>query len=277
MDALERPANSCLICPPPREGGRWRLADDNYRTCGPCLNSVRDTLREIGVRYPELDATPGASGEDGGRGAPGFGSRPPASPHVIAMVDPRSKPCAVSFDAVVYVFDPTAGEAGLFGAYVERREVWYGSDGRAHSEQANPVRSVPGTLATLASLVAAKRGMARPPAWSVRGMVKWLDAELDWVTRQELVVRFSRDLRILLSQLRPVTGDPTIRIGICPNTLDLGETSRECATPLFAPTRGDTIRCHSCGRSWPRPEWEELGRLLQNRRLGLVEAAEVAA
>ena len=273
VDALDRPANSCLIHPRPQPGGQWRLADDNYRTCASCLDNVRDTLREIGVRYLELDATPGASGDEGSRGAPGFGSRPPASPHIIVMMDRRSKPCEVSYDGVLYVFDPNAEDGA--GAFVDRRGVWFGSDGRAHSEQPNPVRSVPGTLASLALLVAEERGMRPPPARSVQAFVRWLDHQLDWVTRHELVVEFAHDLRVLLAQLRPVTGDPSIRIGVCPNTLDLGETSTECGTPLFAPTRGDTIRCCSCGRSWPRPEWEALGNLLQEKRLA--PAVEVAA
>lgn len=269
-DTLERPSNACLVCPPPRQVGHWRPADKGYRTCSLCYDQLRETLHEIADRYDRLDATPGASGDHGGRGAPGFGSRPPASPHIIVMTDWRSKSCEVSSDGVQYVWDPLADttlEAGQHGppagAYVEKREVWYGADGRGHSEQDNPPRSIPGALAGLAGLIAEERASDGTQSRNVHTLVRWIDHQMDWLTRQELVSDVHRELHELVAQLRAVTGDPRSRIGTCPNTIDEGEHSRECGAKLYAPTRGDTITCAACGRRWPRPEWEDLGRLLQ--------------
>jgi hypothetical protein len=151
------------------------------------------------------------------------------------------------------VLDPTTGEA------IDKREVWYGADGRPHSEQERPARSIPGTLAALAHLVAEERGITPPPTRLVTVLVRWLDGHMDWITRRELVADVFRDLRDLQAQLRPVTGDKRSRIGVCPNVLD----DERCGKPLYAPTRGDSIVCPACERTWHRPEWMELGRTLQ--------------
>jgi hypothetical protein len=198
---------------------------------------VRETLRDIVRRYGELDPTPGA-GFDGGRGAPGFGSRSPASDHIIAMLDRRSSPVA---------------------------HTWVGGDGKLHRELERPPLSVWSVLDTAAWGIAEERGITGPdPAADVGDLVRWIDAQLDWVTRRELVVELDGDLRGLLAQLRPATGDQRVRIGTCPNLPEHAE--QECGAPLFAPLRGDTIRCGACGRTWPRPTWERLGQMLQEGR-----------
>ena len=253
IDTPGNPAtNPCLLCPPPKQGSRLRPADAGYKTCTTCYDALRATLSDVRDRYLLLDASPGV-GSTEGRGAPGFGSRPPANPHIIVMTDWRSKSCEVSHDAIAYVYDPDTGEA------IDKREVWYGADGRPHSEQERPVRSVPGTLASLAHLVAEERGITPPPTRLVTVLVRWLDGQMDWITRQELVADFFRDLRDLQAQLRPVTGDKRQRIGVCPNTVD----EAECGATLHAPTCGDSIVCPACERAWHRPEWLELGRQLQ--------------
>lgn len=265
-----RPTVACVLCPPPRTQA-WRLADRGYRTCTTCYDKLREDLHDISKRYALLDATPGASGEAGSRGAPGFGSRPSASPHVIVMTDWRSKSCEVAVDGIQYVWDPLADdtlEPGQYGppggAYVGKREVWYGRDGRGHTEQENPARSVPATLAALAALIAEEREVTPPAARMPGELVRWLDTHMDWITRQELVTDFRDDLRALVKQLMPVTGDPSPRhIGLCPNVIDEGEHSRECGARLYAPLRGDCIACSQCNREWPRAEWLRLGALLQ--------------
>jgi len=50
-----------------------------------------------------------------------------------------------------------------------------------------------------------------------------------------MVTELDIALRRLVAQLRPVTGDPRRPIGLCPNTIDDGEHTRECGTRLYAP------------------------------------------
>lgn len=274
MSENERPDNACLICPPPFGNRTWRRAEDGYRTCDPCLERLGETLLDVAVRYGRLDPTPGANSDAGGRGAPGFESRSPASDHIIVMRDRRSKSCEVAVDGEVYVWDRTfqprlppgvEGPLEAPGAYVARKEAWFDSGGRAHFESERPPLSIPFTISGLADLVAEDREMTAPRG-TVNDIAVWLDKQLDYVARQEWVVDVHETLVRLLGQLKPVTGDPKIRIGQCPNTIDEGETTRECKTPLYAPTdssKDDTIRCSGCGRPWPREKWVELGRLMQ--------------
>jgi hypothetical protein len=231
----EPPANRCRTHSAPRTGRRWALADEGYRTCSSCLDGLRETLREIAERWDALDPAPGVSG-DGGRGAPGFGSRSPASLTVIAVRDARSS---------------------------REAYTWRGADGRLHREHERPPLSVLAELYTLAHHVAEARDESVPRA-DVLTLTGWLDRQLDWVTRQDGVVAFARVLRELVAQLRPLTGEPGAkRIGVCPNVVDEGETTRECRAPLFAPLKGDEILCRACARRWPREEWLQLGRTLR--------------
>lgn len=232
----DAPADRCLLCPPPRPGRSWRLSDRGYRSCSSCLDRVRERLAEVGKRWAALNPRPGASG-DGGRGAPGFGSRSPGSDTVIAIRDWRSS---------------------------RRACAWVGADGRVHREAEHPPLSVLAELWTLAHYVAQARGLTGPDHVRVPDLVRWLDGQLDWITRQDGVVAFDRVLRELVAQLRPLTGEPGAkRIGTCPNTVDEGEFTRECGAPLFAPLKSDEIVCRACGRRWPREEWLALGRVLQ--------------
>lgn len=237
-DTLTRPNNACLTCPPPRKVGHWRIADQGYRTCTDCYDKLRDQLKEITKRYQLLDPRPGASGEHGGRGAPGFGSRAPASEHIIAMRDRRSSPVA---------------------------RTWLGRDGRLHQESERPPLSVHNVLDLIAWDIAEARGIDGPAAaLDVHELCRWIDAHTDWITRQPAVTEIHHMLRDLLGQLRPATGDPNPRhIGLCPSVIDEGDTTRECGTRLYAPLKGDSIQCRACEREWPRSEWLRLGDLLQ--------------
>lgn len=231
------PEHRCLLCPPPRDGRSWRRADDGYRTCSACLDRVRERLTEVGDRYAALNPRPGAQGDDGSPRPPGFGSRSPASDQVVAVRDWRSSRVA---------------------------KVWLGGDGRVHRESERPPLSVLAELFTLAQHVATARELAGPVRLTVADITRWLDGQLDWVTRQPGVVEFDQVLRELASQLRPLTGEPRPkRIGDCPNVIDEGEHTRECAAPLYAPLKGDEIRCGACGHRWPRDEWLRLGKILQ--------------
>jgi hypothetical protein len=262
---LARPVGACLTCPPPLGARSWRRASDNYRTCDQCLDRLREMLHDIADRYARLDIRPGSTGEMGSRGAPGFGSRAPASEHIIAMRDARS-----------------SAEA----------HVWVGKDGRVHREDERPPLSVYSVLETEVYDIAELRGMDPPRLHPVSRsvyphtrlewrdgslrpeprlmpipiLVSWLDNQLDWLTRQEWIADFADRLRDLQGQLRPVTGDRRRQIGRCPNTVERGEESEECGSPLYAPTdnsKDDTIRCRACGQDWPRTEWLRLGELLE--------------
>ena len=231
---VDRPTGACLLCPPPQDEKPWRRADDGYTTCSRCLDRLRETLREIPALYQPLDPTPGANA-DGTRGAPGFGSRSPASDHVIAMRDHRS-----SRDAY----------------------TWLGGDGKLHKESERPPLSAYSVLDTIAWDIAENRGIDGPGANTVHHLAQWVDNQLDWATRQPNIDEVAAPLRELLAQLKPATGERRAWIGTCPNTLDEGEHTRLCAARLYAPLRGDTIRCASCSREWPRAEWLRLGDLL---------------
>jgi hypothetical protein len=234
----QRPTRACLLCPPPREGAAWRLADDSYRTCSNCLDRLREALKDIVKRYAQLDPTPGASGDHGGRGAPGFGSRSPASEHILCMTDRRSSPVA---------------------------RTWLGADGRLHCESERPPLSVHNVLDTAAWAIAEERGIDGPDVTAtVDELTRFIDAQLDWATRHEIVVDLWADLRALLAQLKPATGEPGRRhIGLCPVVIDEGEHTRECGARLYAPLKGDEIQCRACGEVWPREKWLRLGDLLE--------------
>lgn len=238
--SYERPERACVLHPPPRRVGAWRLADEGYRTCSDCLDHVREQLREVGTRWAVLDPRPGAQGEQGGRGAPGFGSCSPGSDHVIAMRDDRSSRSA---------------------------RVWIGSDGKVHRESQRPPLSVQGELGAMARFVADARGMAGPGSWDVPAVVAWLDGQLDWITRQAGVVEFARTVRELVSQLRPVTGERrAVYVGKCPNPVEQGDEVRSCGARLYAPQGSDEIReiqCRTCERRWDPSEFLHLGRTLQ--------------
>jgi hypothetical protein len=123
--------------------------------------------------------------------------------------------------------------------------VWVGGDGRVHREATNPPLSVFSVLDTWAWDVAEQRGFDHRQLVSVEAVCRWLDNQLDWICRHEAVADFHEDVRKLLGQLRPVTGDRCIQIGDCP----------ECDTALFAPLQGDTITCVECGESWNKDRW----------------------
>lgn len=258
--AEERPSWACQLHAVPAPSQSWMKADPGYVTCSGCLDRLRATLRTIATTYYLLDARPGSSGDSQGRGSPGFRSTPAANLNVVVMRDPRSIPYETPHDAVQYVWDSDAEDGG--GAYVERREVWFGADGRGHTEQAHAMLSIPGTLAGIARGIASMRDLA-PPQGGVGDLARWLDGHLDWLTRQDWVSQSAREIHRLAAQIRG-TQEPRRKIGHCPNTIDQGDTTRPCAAPLYAPVRGDTISCATCSRRWGRADWLRLGRLLHD-------------
>lgn len=207
-------------------------------------------MGEIAERYLQLDPRPGATLGYGSRGAPGFGSRSPASDHVISLRDPRSSPIA---------------------------RVWLGSDGRVHEEQVRPPLSVHGELCLLAWTTAEHRGVDGPSDRDdVFALLRFVDRHLDHITRHaDLAVEAHETLRNLAGVLRPVTGDGTVWVGSCPNVVEQDEIPSQledagvpasdepipvrCDAPLRAPRLGDSITCAACGRVYPMDEWLSLG------------------
>jgi len=242
-DPLARPSWACCLCPPPRNHN-WVRADDRHATCSPCYQRMREQLDEVESRYLQLDPRPGGSGIDGSRGAPGFGSRPPGSVHIMAARDPRSSQVA---------------------------RVWVGRDGRVHAEDERPVPSVHGVLSTLAWAVAEHRAahgssingeVAGPDDRAdVFGLARYLDKHIDHVTRYaELALEVDAALRDLLGVLRPVTGARRRKAGNCPTPVVVDEESgrkEPCGTKLYASLDKDLIVCPSCGTPWRIEDWLE--------------------
>lgn len=254
----------CLTHRSPRPDQTWRLADPGYRVCSSCFDRMRGWLaggeepvfegsevtRPVSIPglYALLDATPGKGGE--GRRGPGFGSRSPASDHVIVMTDRRSKSCEVARDATVYHRgrDENGAETD---DYESRVDVWFGSDGKAYAESEHPVRSVPFVLGSWAQLVTEERGLAGRVPVDVAGLAEFLDRHLDWIARRDDVDAFHEDLRALRAQL---SGDGQPPLGHCIELLEGGE----CGAPIFMPhgemprapdepiTTLPELRCSAC-------------------------------
>lgn len=234
QDPLQRPAGACVTCPPPK-GHAWIRADDRYATCSGCADRMRERIAEVGERYLCLDPRPGAQGFDGSRGAPGFGSRPPLSLHVVSMRDPRSS---------------------------QDSRMWVARDGRVHAEETRPPRSVHGVLSTLSWSIAEHRGVSGPgDRDDVWALLRFVDVNVDYVTRHaELAVEVDDELRDLVGMLRPMTGDRRHRIGRCPRLVEGEDGPEPCGQTLYSPPGiDDVIKCSACSHSWAMDQWLTLG------------------
>jgi hypothetical protein len=241
----QRPTWACLLHSPPTGDQHWVRADDGYVTCEGCLAKLRKNLADVADRYNRLDPTPGATGETGTRGAPGFRSTPAASLHIVALRDHRSSTEA---------------------------HIWRGADKRIHAESTRAPASIRSVLETEAVNIAELRGMDLPTG-DVADLVRWLDRQLDWLTRERIVVEFAAVIRGLRTQLMPVTGDPRIWVATCPNIITADGHQVECGANLYYPSSGDTIMCGNppCKRKWHRTRWNGdspdcLSQLIADRR-----------
>jgi hypothetical protein len=243
---LERPSWACVLHAPPKTNAWWP-ADSGFKTCQSCDDHLREGLEDVAARFLQLDPRPGGTGIPGGRGAPGFVSRPPLNLHVVALRDPRS-----SQDA----------------------HIWVGGDGRVHREDERPPLSVFGTLSTLCWEVAEHRGVSGPDDHDdVYALIRFLRRWLPYAARhEELIVEIDDRVRALQGQLRPMTGDGRRFVGLCPVAVfdpDLDPEDADTADPTFCDARlyaplsfDESLVCFACGASWGYEEWIELGRLL---------------
>lgn len=275
----DRPANACLTHRPPKPGRPWRLADQGYTTCSGCVAKLRSWLlpgsvdddnrpTSIPDLYASLDTEPVVT--DSGRRGPGFASRSPASEHVIAMTDRRSKSHEVGRDGIEYVWDPKADHGrrlppGVYGpeeppgAYIDKRDVWFGSDGKPYRESETPVRSVPFTLAALAGLVTEERELTEAPPSDVTGLALFLERHLDWLTRQDWVADVHDDLQTLHRQLKAATGDGgDPPVGSCIEPVEGGECGAAIYMPAGTRPRAPdepirdlpSLQCQACGATY---------------------------
>jgi hypothetical protein len=227
------PAGSCLIHRPPDPGWHWQRADHGYRTCSPCCNRLHHWLsprsidpdgRPDGVPalYALLNPRPvRAPGRGGGkirRLRPG--SRSPANDHVVAMRDART----------VHLLpgDPRSAPATLQAWVLYVWETHYDNDALDRPDYLTRLRELPTRVDSAAA---------------------WLDQQLDWLTRQEIITEFHDELRALHSALRSA-GTRRRPVGPCPL----------CGVALFVPLYGDMITCWTpgCGK-WARAQWLALG------------------
>lgn len=246
-DSASRPAGACLTHRPPGEGRPWQRADAGYVTCKDCADRLHRWLSctavdgdgrpdSIPVLYALLNPRPGSNGDTSGVRPPGFASRSPANDHIVAMRDARTA-------MAVRPGDPRSAPAILRAWVLAVWDERYDDDALDQPDYRSRRAALP---------------IAVPDA------ARWLDSQIDWLTRQEMVGEFHAELAALRSQLRSI-GSRRYKIGDCPNTIDEGDRTRECGAPLFAPLHSDEIRCFACGRLWARPDWEELGKLLPTK------------
>lgn len=199
-----------------------------YRGCDRCRNELLRWLGQIEDDYCRLNPIPASSPLGGGTGA--FGSKSPASDHVIAMLDRRSKANAVHGDDREGLLSVPA-VVGEWSQYAWR-------------ESEDPL---PGTVG---------EGFA------------YLRVRNDWLMQQDCAADFAEEIRRLYVQLRG-HAEPKRKIGECPAEL-VAETKTapavRCEAPLRAAVDDDVIRCHACGASWMRP-WHDLRAALGGQTL----------
>jgi hypothetical protein len=129
--------------------------------------------------------------------------------------------------------------------------VWVGGDNRVHCESASPPLSVFGVLDTWYWAVTEERGFDSRQQCTVATLAGWLDNQLDWLCRHEMVADFAEDVQLLVRQLRPVTGERQSPIATCPRIND----GRVCRAKLYEPDADGVIACPRCYYEWPRDKW----------------------
>lgn len=123
-----------------------------------------------------------------------------------------------------------------------------------------PYHNAPTVLESWARMVREDVGQKPPETRAtVTSEAALLVKRLDFITRQPWVDDLWKELREVRNQLRDYNGvHKPLPVGKCPSLIG----DKTCATPLFAPIDGDTIKCRTCRREWTRREWLHLGRTM---------------
>lgn len=195
----------CVLCPPQRA----KVSRPGGQTDWDCHDRLQAAVVEIVNRYARLTARPGSGAAfDGGRRAPGFGSRPPVNLHNATLRDPRTHPAEL-------------GEAHAPLNFLLTWGRWI------RTTRSQPPRGYAGGVDDLEIA-------------DIEGT--YLFNSMDWITRQYWVVQFSEQMRAVVSQLRSATGEPNPRpVGWC-----LSEDCDHPLFPPH--DGGINIRCGGCSR-----------------------------
>lgn len=192
-----------------------------YRACDRCRNEVLRWLGSIERDFEALDTAPKSTPFGGGaRGA--FGSKSPASDHVITMLDRRSSP-AKRMD------------------HEDDRE--------------NAPLSVPAVVGSWCEV--AWRNSEQPFPGTVGEGFWFLRIQTDWLMQQGCAAEYAGEIRDLYIQLRGHS-QPKRKIGECPTVIgEYRDQVVRCEAPLRTNLDEDVIRCYACGAQWQRP-WLDL-------------------
>lgn len=200
----------CTVC---------RKAETHRHACDTCLTDTRRRLRELELYAAWLTTTDLLSPTRGagGRGSPGYASRPPIRLDAVALTDPRSA-----------TNPPPLDEARGVGL----------------AEDAEPIWPILGTLNGLANYVRRQLGHASATFVTLSGEVGYLLGHLDRAAYEPWIDDVIADIRDLHGQARATAHDqPPGPIGRC---LRVG-----CDAEVYPPPpRSAKTRCPACGRTY---------------------------
>lgn len=191
-----------------------RAAETGTLLCSPDRVRLADALQELADGHARLDPTPSAGGSRGGRGAPGFGSRPPARVDVLTLTDRRAQ-----------AFDP---DEPTRATGIVRVVGWWADQARE------------------TGIVSPRTG-----ARTVEGEVAQLLEHLDEITACWWVQPMVAAIHGAAAHLHRALGEqqPTIPLGPCPQPVD-GLLGPQCGGQVRARAYGEKARCTQCGTRW---------------------------
>lgn len=209
--------------------GQPYIAVEGTLACDVCTSALNTALRQVPLDYKHLLDPRNLlpSVDPSGRGSPGYGSRSPARDDLIAATDPRTT-----------------------------------LDGRAIS--------APAVLSEWVRLVEADTGMDGPEEASVAGDVAWLVSRpvWRWMLSQSWLDEYAGEIFELRDHLAHLVRPRAraVPVGACPVPIGVPGNSQPCGEPLRVRADADLIRCRTCGTSWSRDRWDELGHALGEPR-----------